>query len=265
VPAVIDEMLVKRVTEVIAFAIRIPAPIGGVIGVEARMVAAEDAGLAAVTGGFAGRARTGDQGRAVAADDELVEIAEHAALGRRDDGGCEEQILKAREKILRSELVGAPEQLIFEMDGDGVAARKNLGAGTFFVGFLLVKIAQALLLAELRRSDPMRTVGLIRAIFEAVDEEIESANTGSIAGLTAGNGGQSRLTPQFSSEVGDAVSAKSEHEQQGTEHQDGVARLAASGSWRVKFEQFGFEAIQIEADQEQSGLQPIIGQARRIE
>jgi hypothetical protein len=86
VAAEVDQVLIEGVAEVVDRAISIVAPIGRVIGVEARMVATEDARLTALTGGLATGASAGDERGTIAANDELLQVAERAALGGRQDG-----------------------------------------------------------------------------------------------------------------------------------------------------------------------------------
>src|SRR5262249_23607502 len=118
VPAVVDDVLIESVAEVVDLAVGVKAPVGGVVLIEARMLAAEDALLAALARRLAGVAGARDEGRAVAADDQSLEIAEQSALCGRDDGGGEQKVFQAGEEVLRPGLIFPVQELLFEINRD---------------------------------------------------------------------------------------------------------------------------------------------------
>ncbi len=111
--------------------------------------------LLEITGRFAVRACAGDEGRAVAASDEVIEVAEHPAPGRGNEGGGEERIFEPLEQVLGPGLQSRGEQLVFKPAGDGITLIEDLFAPEFFVGLLLPEVAQVFAVAQ---------VGELRAV-----------------------------------------------------------------------------------------------------
>jgi hypothetical protein len=114
----------------------------------------------------------------------------------------EEQVFEAGEQILRSGLRGACEQLLFEMFGEAIAAREDGGAVLLLGGLLLREMAQPRLFAQLRRGDAVRTARLKGAVFEPVNEEIESANRRRAVWFEAGDERQARFAAQVFDKLG---------------------------------------------------------------
>ncbi len=101
------------------------------------------------------RAGAGDERRPVATDNQVFEIAEQSAIGRRDDGGLEEDVFKALLKVARPWKRICGEQMVFELRGDGITSSENAHSVGFFLGFLLFEVAQMLAVARIGRGEAM--------------------------------------------------------------------------------------------------------------
>ena len=110
----------------------------------------------------------------------------------------------------------------------------------------------------------MRTLGLEGAVFESVDEEIEGAGGGGLIGLEAGHAGESGLASEVFGELIDAGLFEQGHEDQGTQHGDGIEGGATSGVRGIEAVKHLGERIEIELEQHQSGLEKLRGEASRL-
>jgi hypothetical protein len=114
------------------------------------------------------------------------------------------------------------------MLSDGIALTKNSLAMSLFIGFLILEIAKSRAFARLRGFDPVRARGNERAVFEAVDERVESTDRGSLAGRKASHLSEPFFATKFRSELWNGREAEKRHKQERAEHAERVNRRAAT-------------------------------------
>ena len=133
-----------------------------------------------------------------------------------------EDVFEALEQVAGSLIGLSLEQLLLELLSDGVTVLENALSLDFFFRAFLVEIAAVFAVSFLSGQDPMRTLGLEGAVFESVDEEIEGAGGGGLIGLEAGHAGESGLASEVFGESINAGLFEQGHEDQGTQHGDGI-------------------------------------------
>jgi hypothetical protein len=120
------------------------------------------------------------------------------------------------------------------MLSDGIADRENLSAMSITGGFLRREVAASRAFMEGRRLVEVRAERLERAVFKAINEEVESGGGGRFAGGEASHKSQSRLALEVSSEFRDGLIAKDSHQQEGAKQGEGINWRAATGRVAVE-------------------------------
>jgi len=103
----------------------------------------------------------------------------------------------------------------------------------------------------------MRAEGLKRPVLQAIDEEVEGAEGGSLMRLESGEDCQARLAPQVFGKVCDRSVAQHRHQEQCAEHADGIEGRASAGGGGIERGEHRNERVEIDSHQHQRGLDQV--------
>ena len=118
-------------------------------------------------------------------------------------------------------------------------------------------------LSELTGSDAMGTGGLVGAIFESVEEEVEGADRGGVEGVKASDASESGGMAEGLGPSGDGLFSHQEHEEESTEDADGIPGFSTSGGGGVEGSEEGSGRFEVESEEGECGLKPLVGEVAR--
>jgi len=142
---------------------------------------------------------------------------------------------------------GGGEKIIFEMLSDGIAGVERVFAASLLIFLLQREVATASLFSERRRFDAMWAGRKERAVFEAIQEGIESADGGSLVREEASDGSEAWAATKLTGELVDGGDFKQRHKQKGAKQAERVEGRAATRRRRVERGEVISERIEVDA------------------
>jgi hypothetical protein len=182
----------------------------------------------------------------------------------RQQGDFGEEVFEALLQVIGASKRGCCKQFLFEVLSNGVARIKYLLTVSFLFFLLQREVAATSSFSDRRGLGEVRAGGLKGAVFEAVEEGIESADRGSFIRVEASDGSQTRTATKFFDKERDGGDRESRHKKKGAKKGGRIEGRATTRRSRVERGEVRGEGVEVNSQEDQRGFKPFGFEATRM-